>query len=183
MTTKISLPWRAGVLMAALLSFASPGFAADLAEEVRAMIGKEYERGPIPHPFGEGNCTMEGGGAVVVAQKEVPGWGLDQLACGDRIVMLLVRPTVTFPNPYAKWRVVDSLLLPPIKKGVRFFETGDCDLDGKIGTDFFSLARLGKREDVDYRTGVLAAWGLDLEAGKFVELSTKRVTCHRPTPP
>lgn len=183
MTPITRSPWHAGVLICALLPLASPCLAADLAEEVRAMIGKEYERGPMPHPFGEGNCTMNGGQVVYVANNEVPGWGVDHLLCGDRIAMLLSQPTVTFPNPYAKWRVVDSLLLPPIKKGVRFFRTGDCDLDGKAETDFFALARLGKREDVNYRTGVLAAWGLDLEAGKFVELSTKRVICHRPTPP
>lgn len=183
MNTRIQALTRAGVLVAALLSLASASLSAELADEVRAMIGTEFTPGSLFSPFGDGKCTVEGGGGVDIAEKEVPGWALDQLACGDRIVMLLSRPTVTFPNPNAKWRVVDSLLLPPIKKGVRFFRDGDCDLDRKIGTTFFALARLGKREDVDYRTGVLAAWGLDLEAGKFVELSTKRVTCHRPTPP
>jgi hypothetical protein len=62
-------------------------------------------------------------------------------------------------------------------------QPGECELNGNNDTYFTALVRLGRREKVDWKTGVRAAWVPTPETGKIEELPIRHVVCWRPTPP
>ncbi len=80
-------------------------------------------------------------------------------------------------------QVLDARTLPRLRRGESLIYPGDCELDGNSDTDFFAIVRFGRRERVDGKTGVRAAWVPDPESGKIQPLATRRIVCWRPTPP
>lgn len=80
-------------------------------------------------------------------------------------------------------QILDARTLPRLSRGERLIYPGDCEVDGNSDTDFFAVVRFGRRERVDGKTGVRAAWVPDPETGKIQPLSTRRIVCWRPTPP
>jgi hypothetical protein len=126
----------------------------------------------------------------VFAGEVTHEWAFGEAWCGDRVALLL-KHVIGREGRRPIWRIVDTVLLPPFEREwtprnqnelTRFF-AGDCQLDGRIDEFFVALARLGKRNRVDWRTGVKHAWTFDIEKGRIVPVSTRRVVCHRPTPP
>lgn len=163
-------------------SMALPVFAADPEQRARDLIGTERIDVLLDEVLPGTECVNLGGGVIDIDGQEKSDWALDHASCGNRTMALLKRDVGT-EGRYVRWRIVDTYLAPPIKKGTRLYQQGDCELDGKIDTTFYALARMGKRQAVNHRTGVLAAWTVDLEAQKIVPVSTRRVVCYRPTPP
>ena len=110
--------------------------------------------------------------------QNADGWGINSFICGEQYLVLLVHATSD-----SKEKAIDALLLPKRKLGEWLFRNGDCELNGKIDSDFIVLARLGRREKVTWKTGVRAAWRPNIETGKIEELSTKSIVCWKQTPP
>jgi hypothetical protein len=142
----------------------------------QSFIGREF----IDPPSDQ--CEPLGGFMLQSNESSSNRLSVDSLRCGDRELELLGR----FLTNYArdnKVKVLDALLLPKLKPGEQLFQNGDCELNGKIDSDFFVVARLGKRDKVTWKNGVRAAWLINPETGKFEELPTKNIVCWRPTPP
>jgi len=95
-------------------------------------------------------------------------------------------------NDAHRWRIVDAFLLPEVV-GVEFepehpvgpylYSSDDgCSLDGRWDSTFYAVVRLSERKRMDWRTGVVGAWGYDLKQQRIVPLSTKRVVCPKAEP-
>jgi hypothetical protein len=181
------------VLALVLSSAAATAITPEQDERARALIGLEYRLAPgvtngqviAEHP----TCTHLGGAVMWMNGRSVDDWGFSQLLCnGHPIIALEHKVHSVDPNP--KWRVVDAQSLPPYERNadegrphaLRLHFTGECALDGRTDTLFFVLLRWGKRERVDWRTGIERAWGFNLDAERIVPLSTRRIVCEKPDP-
>ncbi|GAB3552557.1 hypothetical protein GCM10027343_38230 [Noviherbaspirillum agri] len=118
-------------------------------------------------------------------------WSINKGQCQGQPVIMLERFISRSAPDVSTWRIVDTLVLPRYMRdpdpgrrpnALRLFETGDCELDGKTDTSFIALVRWGNREQINWRTGVERAWTFDVERGRIVPLSTKRIICYRPEP-
>ena len=105
--------------------------------------------------------------------------GISSFECGGQVMETIIQ--VTHNNSVAV--VLDALLLPKLKPGERYMMAGDCELGGKTDTDFLVIVHLGKREKVNWKTGVRAAWLPNVKTRRFESLSTRHIVCWRPTPP
>jgi hypothetical protein len=162
------------------------------ARDARELIGLQYRLAPgilngqviAERP----SCSHVGGATMYVDGHAVDGWAYSEFSCSGRPIALLERRTdETDGRP--TWKIVDTLLLPNYSlddpnrpKALKLYFNGECELDGKTDTLFFALVRFGKRERIDWRTGVEKAWGFDLNAQRIVPLSTKRIVCHQMEP-
>lgn len=167
-------------------------------DEASALKGIEY----TPRIHGERispaqlTCTDEGGGLLdegggLLNVRDLPAetWSYGLVRCQGRMVVMLQRK-IGEVDGYVTWHIVDTLLLPPVHlephpdrpNALRLFEAGDCELDGKTDPFFIALVRWGDHEQIDWRTGVEQAWTFDIDQGKIVTLSTKRIICYRPEP-
>jgi hypothetical protein len=162
------------------------------AEEARAMIGMEYTASMpgeriAPDRF---SCINEGGAILLINGISQNDWSTSTTTCQGRPVITLERFVKRLGPRETTWRIVDTLVLPRYERdpdprrpnALRLFQTGDCELDGKTDTYFIALVRWGKREKIDWRTGVERAWTFDIERERIVPLSTKRIVCYRPEP-
>ncbi len=61
--------------------------------------------------------------------------------------------------------------------------TGECELNGNGRINLIATVYLGKRDEVNWKTGVRAAWYFNTENGTIENLSTRNIICYRPTPP
>ena len=84
---------------------------------------------------------------------------------------------------YRGSRILDALTLPSLQRGESLLHPGECELGGNNDTDFYAVARFGRRESVNQKTGLRAAWVPDPEAGKIRPLSPRNVVCWRPVQP
>lgn len=173
------------------------GYAGDAdpeaQQEAQALIGVEYqfsaESGLRQTIAGRPSCSNIGGTLVWIEGKPFDDWSAGELECKDRRILALKRQ-LDSPQGALKWKIVDTQLLPAYDSGsddkrpaaLRLHSTGECTLDGKTDTLFFVLLRWGKRERVDWRTGIERAWGLNLKAERIVPLSTRRIVCEKPDP-
>lgn len=169
-------------LGAVLVSLNGNALCADPTSQARALIGIDFPTQMLGELIPGSECTDDGGGALEAEGRELKGWSLGVATCSKRFVYLLKR-FQGYEDGNPKWHIVETLLLPPLKHGLQNYDMAECSLDGRFDTVFIALARLGRRDRVDHRTGVVAAWSIDTAAGKFVPISTKRVVCYRPTPP
>lgn len=182
MTASPSFVARALVFGLPVALAAAIAWAGDPVVQARALVGIEFDP-LLPGDVVPGSeCVSKGWQTVYINDRWIEGWALGSSICSERLVFTLEH-RVDQDEREAKWRIVDSLLLPPPAKGARLFQQGDCELDGKTDRTLLAVVRLGRRERVDHRSGVIAAWSVDPAAGKIVPVSTKRVVCYRPTPP
>jgi len=160
--------------------------------EARSLIGVTYTPiFPSLRITEASSCTDEGGGSLALDGRLSREWSFGEAWCGDRVVLLLKRLVGREKDKRPVWRIVDAVLLPLYKRDwtsrderqVGKFIEGDCQLDGRVDNSLVVLARLGKRNRVDWRTGVKHAWTFDVEHERIVPVSIKRVVCRRPTPP
>lgn len=152
-----------------------------IAETVRT----EFERGFIGREWNQ-KLALEGSyplsercryaGYSLLAKHDE--FSVESFVCDERKLELLVRATGN-----QKVLVLDAVLFPKLAKGERIMMTGDCEIQKKADKFFFVLVNLGKRESVNWKTGVKAAWYPNPETGKIEELPTRHIVCYRPTPP
>lgn len=189
MRVRARLAALAGALVAASAVYAG----ADSQQEAQALIGLEYQLSTgttngqtiAEHP----SCSNVGGTLMWVRGKSFDDWSAGEFECKGQRILLLKRQ-VNASGAAVRWRIVDTQLLPPYAPGFddkrpfapRLHSTGECALDGRTDTLFFVLLRWGKRERVDWRTGVERAWGFNLDAERIVPLSTRRIVCEKPDP-
>ena len=146
----------------------------------QSFIGREWipecpDAAPYPLSY---RCKYLGGYEIRRKQKEVDGFSIQYFTCNGRELDLFAQTV-----DGRKLKVIDALLLPRLKPGERLMQPGECELNGNNDTYFTALVHLGRREKVDWKTGVRAAWIPTPETGKIEELSTRHVVCWRPTPP
>ncbi|MCM5677925.1 hypothetical protein M8A51_00070 [Schlegelella sp. S2-27] len=162
-------------------------------EEAQRLVGLEYRLGPgaaagqiiAQRP----SCSNVGGSVVWNDGRPMDEWSFGEFICNGRSIALLKRQVGEASNG-PTWRIVDALPLPSYEQhgepkrpnALRLYFNGECELDGKTDTLFFALVRFGKRDRIDWRTGVERAWGFNLTAERIVPLSTKRIVCYRPEP-
>ena len=158
-------------------------------EEVRALIGIEYSiQRPWERLVGHLSCIDGGGGILQIGGVDHEEWAYGRVECRGRQVLMLKR-SLSRKEGKARWRVVDTLLLPlvlldryvpddPIN--LWLFTQEWCTLDGRYDTDFVALVRWSEREQIDWRSGVEHAWTYDLERKRIVPISTKRIVCEQP---
>ena len=174
----------------AVAALAPQGAQMTAEEEARALIGIEYpgaafSRRIVPHL----SCT-DGGGRLQIGGVDYKEWWYSRVECQGRQVLILER-SLPRKEGKAKWYVVDTLLLPPVRlltepyapHGVNdlwLFSPEECALDGRYDTDFVALVRWTDREWFDWRSGVEHAWTYDLERERIVPVSTKRIACKQP---
>jgi hypothetical protein len=175
------------VALAFLSPFAHADNAAVLsaAEEVKALRGLEYRPALMGQKLTEHlSCTDEGSGGLTVNDVDYEDWADGLIRCQDLWVVTLSRKVVK-PNEHVRWRIVDTLVLPPVHfepdpndpEALRFIASSSCELKGYRSGSFIVLARFGNREKIDWRTGVEKAWTFDPKRGRIVPLSTKRIVC------
>jgi hypothetical protein len=162
--------------------------AMTASEEAHALIGIEYVLPAFGAPIAPDklSCTDEGGGFLADGAAPDKEWMQGRAICQGRTVMMLQR-RVGEVNGQDIWRIVDTLLLPPIALSwnpkhpnallFSYSFEGACELHGRPNISFIVLTRWGKRKHIDWRTGVERAWTFDLKRGRIVPLSTKGFTC------
>lgn len=146
----------------------------------QSFIGREWtlvSPDLNPYPLSD-RCKYLGGYGLRRNQQKVEGFSVDYFTCDGRELHLFEQAIGE-----RKVKVIDALLLPPLKPGDRLMQPGECELNGNTDTYFTALVHLGRREKVDWKTGVRAAWVPTPETGKIEELPTRHVVCWRPTPP
>ncbi|RIX49830.1 MAG: hypothetical protein D3M94_02255 [Rhodocyclales bacterium GT-UBC] len=146
----------------------------------QGFIGRQWvSETPVfdPYPF-SGQCKHLESQDLQRNQKRIHGFRIDYFNCNGRGLYLLEQSIGD-----GKVKVVDALHLPRFKPGERYMMTGDCEINGNTDTDFIAVVRLGRREKVDWKTGIRAAWAPKPETGKIEELSTRDIVCWRMTPP
>lgn len=146
----------------------------------QSFIGREWTRvnpDETPYPLSD-RCKYLGGYTLRRKQVELDGLSIDYFDCEGRELHLFGQST-----GYLKVRVIDALLLPRLKAGERLMQPGECELNGNNDTYFTALVHLGERDEVNWKTGVRAAWVPTPETGRIEVLPTRHVVCWRPTPP
>ncbi len=165
---------------------------ANDTEVAKGLIGYEHIVVAPAQPFpGRPGCINQGGAVIYTKGVFSYDWGNGIVICDGRPILFLERYIDTNPaDRVYRARIVDAVVLPRYELDAdprrpnarRLFETGDCELNGRTDTSFMAIVRWGKRERIDHRTGVEAAWGFDTERGRIVRLDTKRIVCWRPEP-
>ena len=176
------------LLTCVVLSVASATQAtANTAGLAEKMIGHVYTAVASNKPFpGFPDCFDEGG-SVIYADKKATDFGESVIRCGKvRVLILDVRIGGSDRQPSN--RIVDAIVLPPFSRratwrdgrSVQLWENGFCTLDGDIDPSIRVLLRWGRHHRVTSKTGVMAAWGFDIERGRIVSIDPSRVECDRP---
>ena len=154
-------------------------------KEARALVGVKYVPGIQGEKFTSRlSCTSDGSARLSIAGVPYPEWSFGTALCQGRHVETLEQ-RVSEENGVTTWRIVDALLLPPVaadwdphrQNKLQISLMGECTLDERTDTSFFALVRWRDRERVDWKTGVEHAWTYDIEKGRIVPVSTKRVVC------
>jgi hypothetical protein len=169
-----------GTLFVFFLGFLGAGCASqERSEFERALIGMEWVRQvsdfeipPLPIP-----CNLVATVHLQQSKEPLP-LGIESFRCDGRALELITKMDEGF-----RVTVLDALLLPKLQAGERYMIAGDCEMDGRTDTDFVAIVRFGKRERVDWKTGVRAAWLPNVAKRRFEPLSTRNIVCWKPTPP
>jgi len=142
----------------------------------QSFIGREWNQRFVhedAYPLSE-RCEYRGGSVMPMHDSFV----IESFLCDGQQLELLGQ--IISPR---KVLVLDAVLFPKLEKGERIMMSGDCELRRKIDKFFFAIVNLGKRDAVNWKTGVKAAWYPNPETGKIEKLSTRNIVCFRPTPP
>lgn len=161
--------------------------------EARALIGWEYRSAVQGSRIKPGlSCLVGGGGPLERNGKPVPGWNAMTFDCDDHITLALGRERVDGRDNETYIRIVDAVALPGAtvgatlhhKPGLSIIGTdNDCKLDGRHNPNLVVTMRRVQREWLTWRNGLVAAWTYDLERGRIVPVSIKRVTCYQELDP
>lgn len=146
----------------------------------QGFIGEEWIPGNPDvdqYPLSE-QCKYQGGYDIRRKQIKLEGYSIQYFSCNGRELQLFAQAVDGH-----KLRVIDALLLPKLKAGERLMQPGECELNGNNDTYFTALVHLGERDEVNWKTGVRAAWVPTPETGRIEVLPTRHVVCWRPTPP
>jgi hypothetical protein len=178
--------------MACTLVRASEAPSMSIEEEVAALKGSEFgptlQGAPLVSPL---SCTLWGSGQLVMRRRPQVGWDEGVAKCGDRFVLMLMRFHEGKTHFENRWRIVDAVLLPEVDHsqpdnnrlgGRRLYTADECFLDRTWGTALYAVVNVSEHKRMDWRTGVIGAWGFDLKRERIVPISTKRVVCHKPEP-
>ncbi len=165
-----------------------PAFAEEPRSEFeRFFIGKlwAHELSRYVYPPSGHECTNLGGHSLSKDQKSLDGFSINTFMCDGRELVIF---SADAKSTQVAWtlstvRILDAVLLPRLKKGEERMRAGDCELNGNANTDFIAIVHLGKRDEVNWKTGVRAAWYPNPETRKIERLSTRNIICYRPTPP
>lgn len=161
-----------------------------LEQQVRALVGLEFTARAVGGTIASGvDCTDEGGGGVETDGIRAEGWSYGRVVCQGRSIAILKR-AIGQEGQRIRWHIVDAVLLPHFElnpdpkrpNAPRLLSAGECELDGRTDTSFIALARWGKHDRIDWRTGVEKAWGYDPQKQRIVLLSPERIVCWRPEP-
>ena len=171
-----------------LAAFCSSVFSEESRSEFEQFfIGKIYlNRDSTDGFFPSGHqCAYFGGYVLSKAKKSLEDFGVVSFLCDGRELVLFTDysefPRTSWKAPPA--RVLDAVLLPNLRKGERLMMPGECELNGNTNSKFIAVAHLGKYDEVNWKTGVRAAWYPNPETRKIETLSTRNIICYRPTPP
>ncbi len=181
--------WAFVLALAPAISGMAAGKPAMSArDEARALIGIESTARLMGEKIAPDklSCIDSGGGYLVIDDVPSDDWADGMAECQGRMVMTLARK-VGVVDGREIWRIVDTLLLPPLEREwdprrpnalmlVRAVE-GVCGQSGRPGTSFTALIRWGKRKRIDWRTGVERAWTSDIVHGRIVPMSTRHIFC------
>lgn len=180
-------------IVAVALAFAATAYADDKPsmspnEVAGALIGVESTTRLMGEKVGPDtlSCVDRGGGYMALDNQMLNDWSDAVLVCQGRLIVTLERK-VGEANGLEKWRIVDTLLLPPLQdewnprrpNALMYIHSseGVCGLTSRPGTSYFTLVRWGKRKRIDWRTGVERAWTFDIAQGRIVPLSTRHIYC------
>jgi hypothetical protein len=156
------------------------------SEEIKALHGLEYVNAmPEQQRVASHLSCIDEGGALIFENGVLHrDWAKGVIQCQGQWVVALQRK-VGMVGRHIKWRIVDTLVLPPISfdpdrsnaEALELVAEDHCEVKGLPNTTFIALVRFGKRQRIDWRTGVEKAWTFDIKRGRIVPLSTKRVVC------
>lgn len=134
------------------------------------------------------SCVSRGGGFV--GAKPDPSdyeWAYGRARCQGREVIYLSRKVAN------EWRIVDSLLLPPVAveepyakprnaKTLWLFGSEECHLNNDTPANLFVAVRWTPSARIDSRSGVAQAWSFDVERQRIVSVPASEVVCDSPQP-
>lgn len=180
--------WAFMLTLASSFVFAGDMQTTKAAAEAKALIGMEY----VPRQHGERvslaplSCTVGGGNLLSINGVFSNEWAEALATCQGRAVMILQRrKDVDSDQP--TWRIVDTLLLPPIENAwdhehpdallLSSSAEGLCKLRSLPNASFIALTRWGRKEKIGWRTGVEQAWTYDFAEGHIVPMSTQQIEC------
>ncbi|WP_151636138.1 hypothetical protein [Noviherbaspirillum aerium] len=179
-------------IMAMLLMPVVPAYASALPDPVKAEAQKLYGIEYTPQLMGEliapgiSQCTYQGGGTLQLDGVDRSDWAKDYVHCNNHVVILLSKK-VGESRGYDLWRTVDVLPLPkldlqrnrrqPNKLVLYSSFEGLCSVQGRYGMDFIALLQWGKRDRIDWQTGVKQAWTFDIRQERIVPLPTRDIRC------
>jgi hypothetical protein len=180
-----ALAWLCPFLLLCTSAFASEQASLTGEQEIEALKGLQYLL--VMHGqkvASHLSCTDEGGGSLSTPGASDSGWSRGMVQCQGRWGVILKRRVGTVESR-TKWKIVDSLVLPPLQwepdpadtEALRFIGSDNCALKGRPNVHFFVLARFGKRDRIDWRTGVENAWRFDLKRGQIMPLPIKGIVC------
>lgn len=148
-------------------------------DEARALIGIKYDPRVLGEKLAPGklSCTDEGGGRLHLDGVSYDDWTEGLAKCQGRMIILLEHAG----------RIVDTLLLPPLQlyrspkrpNALMTISSGEgiCGASARPDTSFVALVRWGRRDRIDWRTGVERAWTFDVERGRIVPMPTRSIEC------
>jgi hypothetical protein len=177
--------------LALALAAAQPVKAASTAEdEAQALIGLEFNLAAPGARYADHlSCTDRGGGAISIDGALSDRWSSAEALCQGRVVLMLVRAEGDEQPVKGTRKIVDAVALPPVQTGQPYrnkpgalwlFTPEECVLDGKGGTSFFALVRWTAKSRIDFRHGLVKAWGYDTQHGRIVPIAPRRVSCRHP---
>jgi hypothetical protein len=143
----------------------------------QTLIGQEWGENTNTHVLLD-HCTYQKRFDLQRKQKQLQGLSTHSLICDGHYVIVF-----TVAEAGGGSRILDALTLPSLQRGESLLHPGECELGGNNDTDFYAVARFGRRESVNQKTGLRAAWVPDPEAGKIRPLSPRNVVCWRPVQP
>jgi hypothetical protein len=154
-------------------------------EEIKSLPGLEYLHVMQGQDVASHlSCTDEGGGFIVQGNVMLDDWSKGLIRCQGRWALTLQRK-VGKVESHLKWRIVDAVALPLISfdpqpadaEVLRLVGEEHCEAKRLPNTTFMAVVRFGKRQRIDWRTGVEKAWTFDVKRGRIVPLSIKQIIC------
>lgn len=169
-----------------VLFLSSPICTAAASFEVTTLLGKTVYIPDSGDTVDVGSCVFgQDIEPVVVGDQSYDDLGVVSVKCGKQDVIALAE-AVSKTAGGVGWIVRDVLLVAPLKKGddvSHSYREHWCALRGAASKSMsVQVVRVhrGKHKRMDYRSGVIAAWGADVRAKKFVPLNVRQIVCEEP---
>jgi hypothetical protein len=116
------------------------------------------------------------GGWVIDSDRRDPTHGGAIIRQGQSQMLWLERYISRDAAGRVTYQVVDALNLPEILKS-RELAVGFCRLNGRSDR---RIAAIVEATNTEFRTRVHRAWQLNINTGKIVPISTRRIACENP---